>query len=1495
MRFEDEIRSRPIDASAKRARYLADIDQFIVEHEKLTARRRRDASAIRSLERDLASAQRENSKLTIEGKSLREENTKLKATLSALRGSKRMRIGSAVVTPAQVLGRLWPRQIQKVARPAQGPRELSGAAVNVPLPAGSETAHTTASVAPAAIVTAKPNSAPTLGPLERAEELRKTVLRDPSKMNVYNLIAHLYFVLGSVSEPAKAIADHAEVLTGLSAKQKQLIDAVTGLDRLSERPPNLPPKQDSPGYQAERGRILYCAHSVSPYNSNGYSTRTAGLVQGLTQAGADVIIAARPGYPWDIKTDVAPKSTSSYNETIDGINHFFSQGPTWTQGPLDHYVQEAADSYVQVATRNRVERIHAASNHVTALPALIAARRLGLPFSYEVRGLWEITESSTKAGWGQSDRFRFSKEMETLVAREADLVFAITDQVRDELVHRGVPDEKVVILPNAVDTDQFSDMPAHGPTKQRLGIDHDIPVIGYAGSLVEYEGLATLLEACHRMVVEDTDFRLVIVGDGAALPALKARATTLGLSDVTIFTGRVKASAIPNYLSIFDITPCPRLPLPVTEMVSPIKPLEAMAAAKAVVLSDLPPLRDLAGADGERAALFPAGDAVQLASVLTKLVKNEDWRCEMGRRARLWAVSERNWRRVGEEAHVALSASEQRASCISGTNLSDVTIGIIADEFTTAGLRPDISLVELLPDNWANQLADSKISALFVESAWEGNGGAWRGKVGYYDDDSFADLRNLIKHCRANSIPTIFWNKEDPIHFNRFQKTATYFQHVFTSDDRSIRRYLESAGEFLETVASLPFYAQPALHNPLPSDRQYSHTVSYAGSYYGARYQKRSDQLHSLLAAALPVGLTIYDRQHLNKESPYKFPADLAPHVSGGLTYADMVEAYKAHPVHVNVNSVEQSGTMFSRRVFEVAACGGTIISGPGQGIDQVFGSIIPIVSDQASAQALINYWMENEEARNEDAWLALRSVLRSHTAAHRLVYVLRTAGLTVKAPMLEKYALRIQKITPEILADLDAQSVRPTLLLTEFGAGDSGPINGIEVRKMSADDSQSLLSAGITLIGDLPTSQIDRTYYEDLLTSRKYSVWDSALVSQEDLKECGRGLARLEAADERKVSGLAAVVPAGHERTLVLRRKVLRDRRSNVPWDDRTPKKILVAGHDLKFARGLIAHLEASGHTVDIDQWLGHSQHDDEASRAKLAEAEVIFCEWTLGNAVWFAKNKRADQRLVCRLHLQELTTAYLHQLNTDNVDRFIFVGQHTADVAQRDFRIPRSKSVVIPNYVDTRALKRDKLPGAEWNLGLVGIVPQRKRLDLALDLLSALRTEDSRYHLFIKGKRPEEFAWMADRTEELDYFLTQYQRIETDPTLTGGVTFDAQGDGMAEWYSKIGTVLSVSDFESFHLTLPDGAASGAFPVTLAWPGADQIYPVDWIAPDPVRMAQRIRTVTADIARWDELRFAAQRFVVQQFSNDRVLPLLNMEVVGRPVTKSGTRRGEHT
>jgi glycosyltransferase involved in cell wall biosynthesis len=328
-----------------------------------------------------------------------------------------------------------------------------------------------------------------------------------------------------------------------------------------------------------------------------------------------------------------------------------------------------------------------------------------------------------------------------------------------------------------------------------------------------------------------------------------------------------------------------------------------------------------------------------------------------------------------------------------------------------------------------------------------------------------------------------------------------------------------------------------------------------------------------------------------------------------------------------------------------------------------------------------------------------------------------------------------------------------------------------------------------------------------------------------------------------------------------------------------RRSKNVLVAGHDLKFATGIISELEALGHNVAVDKWLDHNKHDEGQSQRLLAHADIIFCEWTLGNAVWYSKNKSSHQRLVTRLHLQEIFRPFVKEVSYAAVDEVIFVGKHILEVAVRDHSVPRELSRVVPNVVDTVKLRQDKVTGARFNLGFVGIVPARKRLDKALDVLRLLRLQDDRYRLFIKGRRPEDFAWMANRPNEMAFYDGQYRRIETDPLLTGAVTFDAQGDDMAAWYRKIGVVLSLSDFESFHLTLPDGAASGALPASLAWPGADQIYPTSWLHADAAEMAKFISSL--DDASWAHAAGVAQDYVVSRFESRQVLSTLTGVILG--------------
>lgn len=276
--------------------------------------------------------------------------------------------------------------------------------------------------------------------------------------------------------------------------------------------------------------------------------------------------------------------------------------------------------------------------------------------------------------------------------------------------------------------------------------------------------------------------------------------------------------------------------------------------------------------------------------------------------------------------------------------------------------------------------------------------------------------------------------------------------------------------------------------------------------------------------------------------------------------------------------------------------------------------------------------------------------------------------------------------------------------------------------------------------------------------------------------------------------------------------------------------KKILFAGHDLKFAKFIIEYFESKEeYSIKIDNWLGHNIHDESKSIELLEWADIIFCEWGLGNAVWYSNNKKENQKLIVRMHLQERETAYPQKFNDDNIDIYIAISPYIYEEFSRICKIPRNKMKMIYNIVDCEILELDKLADINFNLGIIGIIPMRKRLDRAINILSKLYEIDNRYKLFIKGKMPHEVDWISKNEEESDYYKKLMDRISKSP-FKDNVIFEQYGDNIGIWLQKIGYVLSTSDFESFHLAPMEGAASGACPMVLNWEGSDTIYKNEWI-----------------------------------------------------------------
>ncbi|KQY55522.1 glycosyltransferase family 4 protein [Nocardioides sp. Root140] len=399
---------------------------------------------------------------------------------------------------------------------------------------------------------------------------------------------------------------------------------------------------------APRHVLSVLAQSL-PHLSGGYATRTHGILTGLVADGWSVEAVTRPGFPYDRWSKHDTRVVPPVDE-IDGIRYHrvLTDARVYRQYPLASYVDKYAAAIEAHARRHRASLIHASSFHVNGLAAQQAAARLGLPFVYEMRGLEELMKVSRDPAFESSDRHRFTADLETTICHAADRVFVITEALRALMIERGVDAEKLVVLPNGVHTDQFTPRPRDADLAASLGLTGKT-VIGYAGGLVDYEGLDLLLEAVallkERAGSSGPDFHVVVVGDGHFESQLHALSTSLGLDDVVTFTGRVPHDQVASYLSLFDITPFPRLPLPVCEAISPIKPFESMAMGNAVVTSSVAALTEIVD-DGRTGLVFDKGCARSLADTLERLLESPALRDRLGGAAREWVLENRDWRHV---------------------------------------------------------------------------------------------------------------------------------------------------------------------------------------------------------------------------------------------------------------------------------------------------------------------------------------------------------------------------------------------------------------------------------------------------------------------------------------------------------------------------------------------------------------------------------------------------------------------------------------------------------------------------------------------------------------------------------------------------------------------------------------------------------------------------------------------------------------------------------
>ena len=386
-------------------------------------------------------------------------------------------------------------------------------------------------------------------------------------------------------------------------------------------------------------RILHVLDHSVPLHS-GYTFRTLSILREQRRLG------------WQTFHLTTPKQTgcTQAEEDVDGW-HFYRTLPGSGEGralpTVPGFAEVALMRQVEqrlgeVAAQLRPDILHAHSPVLDAIPALRVGKRLGIPVVYEVRAFWEdaaVDHGTTSEG---SLRYRLTRRLETHALKSANHVFTICEGLRGDIVARGVAFDKVTVIPNAVDIDSFSVGGAPDEAlAARLGLA-GCSVVGFIGSFYAYEGLDLLLDALPRLLRQRPELRLLLVGGGPQEAALRAQVARLGVADRVVFTGRVPHAEVQRYYDLVDVLAYPRHSMRLTELVTPLKPLEAMAQGRLLVASDVGGHRELIR-DGETGFLFRAGNADALADAVERVLQQRALWPQVRAAGRRFVEAERHW------------------------------------------------------------------------------------------------------------------------------------------------------------------------------------------------------------------------------------------------------------------------------------------------------------------------------------------------------------------------------------------------------------------------------------------------------------------------------------------------------------------------------------------------------------------------------------------------------------------------------------------------------------------------------------------------------------------------------------------------------------------------------------------------------------------------------------------------------------------------------------
>ncbi|MBV7436135.1 glycosyltransferase [Aeromonas sp. sif2416] len=458
--------------------------------------------------------------------------------------------------------------------------------------------------------------------------------------------------------------------------------------------------------------------------------------------------------------------------------------------------------------------------------------------------------------------------------------------------------------------------------------------------------------------------------------------------------------------------------------------------------------------------------------------------------------------------------------------LRRLKVASIMDEFTYLSYEPECNLLQLTPQNWLTELESFHPELLMIESAWRGKNDLWGSKVGHMSQE----VVSVVEWCRSNGVPTIFWNKEDPVHFETFLNTAKLFDYVFTTDIDCISRYKTALGH--DRVYFLPFAAQPKVNNPIEM-YQRKDAFCFAGAYY-TKYPERTRDLGDFLLS-LPSfkPVEIYDRNYGKNDPNYQFPAEYQPFIVGTLPYSEIDKAYKGYYYSINLNSIKQSQSMFARRVFELLASNTITVSNFSRGVRAMFGDLVFTGDSGSELVRRLKSVAGNPLKVKQLRLMALRKVMLEHTYQDRLAYIYSKVSSTSQESMLPAvcvtaYARSIEECVALIQHfTLQEYENKRLVIVTPNGLDTSGLAPGGNVTLLSASDAEQRrlreACGGAWLSAMVAEDYYGPHYLTDIIIATRYT--DAQVIGKGALYKVKNG--ELQLNHGKRIYQELAVLPA--------------------------------------------------------------------------------------------------------------------------------------------------------------------------------------------------------------------------------------------------------------------------------------------------------------------------------------------------------------------------------